>query len=89
MDPSSGLFGAGPRLKVRVTFRLPDRMNKVKKNRIQVTCSAQETKKLHLAKTSRNKGHRVQGTRSFNVSITNTGTAQSIINRAPSSVNKE
>ena len=44
--PLSWLLGAGPRLKVNMAFGLPDRINKMIKNRIQVRCSAQEGKKI-------------------------------------------
>lgn len=57
----SWLLRVGSRIKVKVTFRLPDRINKIIKNRIQVRCSAQEGRTLHLAKISsihRNKRHR-------------------------------
>lgn len=88
----SWLLGAGPRLKIKVTFRPSDRINKVIKNRIQVRCSPQEGKKLHLANTSsnhKNKRHGCIGrTQSSNVRVTNIGTAQRIINRGPNLDNK-
>lgn len=72
----SWLLGAGPRLRRKVTFRLPDRIDKIIKQKDSSQSSAQEEKEnafgKHIFYSQEQKTQEsMQGTRFSNVRVTN------------------